>query len=136
MGRKFWGSKRWRCDRWIWGRALLLISVGQIFAGQPPLGILLLLLIAGTCFISAWRRSAIPLYTVTDDELLIGAGLFGNKRILWRDIKQMQQDGYGVRLISRQWFGGVPLSLSGLPRAARDAFIKLVRAKVDEANAE
>lgn len=135
MVRKFWGSKRWRCDRWIWGSALVLISAGQIFTGQYSPGILLLLLIAALCFLSAWRRSTIPLYTVTDDALLIGAGWRGNKRILWRDIKHIQQDGYGVRLIGRQWFGGAPLSLTGLPRAERDAFMQLVRAKVDEANA-
>jgi hypothetical protein len=71
---------------------------------------------------------------VTDDELLIGGGLLRTKRLLWRDIKQMQQDGYGVRLIGRQWFGGAPLSLTGLPRAQRDEFIHLVRARVDAAN--
>lgn len=114
----------------------MLIAAGQLFTGQPPLSILLLLVFAGICFISAWRRSTVPLYTVTDDELLIGARLLGSKRILWHDIKQMQQDGYGVRLIGRQWFGGAPLGLMGLPRAERDAFIELVRAKVDEANAE
>jgi hypothetical protein len=135
MVQKFWGSKRWRCDRWIWGSALFLIAAGQLFTGQHPLGILLLLLIAGLCFLSAWRRSTIPLYTVTDDALLIGAGLRGYKRLLWRDIKDVQQDGYGVRLIGRQWFGGTPLNLTVLPRAERDAFMQLVRAKVDAANA-
>ena len=136
MVQKFWGCKRWRLDRWIWGSALVLIAGIQLFTGQSPLGILVLLLFASLCFVSAWRRSTVPLYTVTDDELLIGAGLLGSKRILWHDIKQMQQDGYGVRLIGRQWFGGAPLSLTGLPRAERDAFLELVRTKIDAANAE
>ena len=135
MVRKFWGSKRWRLDRWIWGSALVLIAAGQMFIGQPPPGILLLFLIAGLCFLSAWRRSTTPLYTVTDDALLIRAGWLRNKRLLWRDIKDIQQDGYGVRLIGRQWFGGAPLSLTVLPRTERDEIMQLVRAKVDEANA-
>jgi hypothetical protein len=45
-----------------------------------------------------------------DNELLTGVGWRGNKRILWHDIKQVQQDGYGVRLIDRQWFGGTPFA--------------------------
>ena len=135
MVREFWGNKRWRCERWIWGSALLLISAGQVFSGQGLLGVFLLLLMAGLCFTSAWRRSTIPLYTVTDDEICIGRGLLGNKRIAWRDIKLVQQDGYGARLIGRQVFGGAPLSLSGLPRAEREAFMQLVEGKVGAANA-
>ena len=135
MVQKFWGSKRWRCDRWIWGGALVLIAAGQLFSAPHRPGILLLLLIAGFCFVSAWRRSTMPLYTVTDDALLIGTGLRGTKRLFWRDIKQVQQDGYGVRLIGREWFGGTPLNLTSLPKAQRDEFLQLVRAKVDEVNA-
>ena len=136
MVREFWGHRRWRLDRWIWGSALAVIAVIQLFTRQSPLGILLLLLLAGLCFISAWRRSTAPLYTVTDDELLFGQVWHGRKRILWHDIKQICQDEYGVRLIGREWFGGTSLSLMGLPRTDRDVFLELVRAKVDEANAE
>ena len=130
----FWGSKWWRCDRWIWGGALLLIALTPLSTNQHSLGSLPLLFLSGLCFISAWRRSSMPLYTVTDDELLIGGGWRGYKHIRWHDIKQVQQDGYGVRLIGRQWFGGTPLSLMGLPRAERDEFLRLVRMKVDAAN--
>ena len=136
MVREFWGGKIWRLDRWIWGSVLVVIAGIQLFTGQSPLGILVLLVLAGICFLAAWRRSTVPLYTVTDDALLFGPGWFGRKRILWHDIKQIQQDGYGVRLIGRQWFGGAPLSLTGLPRTERDAFLALVRAKVDAANVE
>jgi hypothetical protein len=134
MVQQFWGSKRWRCDRWIWGIALLLIATAQIVTGRHPGDFLLLLVISGLCCLSAWRRSTTPLYTVTDDALLIGAGLRRSKRILWRDIKELQQDGYGARLIGRQWFGGTPLSLTGLPRAQRDEFLQLVQSRVDAAN--
>jgi hypothetical protein len=134
MEHKFWGSKRWRCDRWLWGSALVLIGVGAVFTAPPRPGMLLLLLIAGLCFVSAWRRSTMPLYTVTDDALLIGTGFRRTKRLLWRDIKQVQQDGYGVRLIGREWFGGAPLNLTSLPKAQRDAFLQLVRTKVSEVN--
>jgi hypothetical protein len=114
---------------------LFAIAVAPLFTAPHPRGSLPLLLLAGPCLISAWRRSTIPLYTVTDDELLIGGGWRGYKRIPWHDIKHVQQDAYGVRLIGRQWFGGTPLSLTGLPRAERDEFMRLVGAKVDAANA-
>jgi hypothetical protein len=71
---------------------------------------------------------------VTDDALLLGTGGFGKKRILWRNIKHMQQDAYGVRLIGREWFGGTSLSLTGLPKAERDEFLQRVQEKVDAAN--
>ena len=135
MVREFWGSKRWRSERWIWGSALLLITAGQVFSGQGLLGVFLLLLMTGLCFTSAWRRCTIPLFTVTDDDICIGRGLFAIKRLAWRDIKQVQQDGYGVRLIGRQLFGGAPLNLGGLPRAEREAFLQLVQDKVCAANA-
>jgi hypothetical protein len=135
MVRKFWGNTRWRYDRWIWGSALFLIALVQACAGQQPFGVLVLLFLAGVCLFSAWRRSTTPLYTVTDDELLIGTALFGTKRLRWRAVKTVQQDAYGVRLIGWQWFGGLPLSLTGLPRADRDEFMQLVRARVEAANA-
>lgn len=135
MVRQFWGSKRWRRDRWLWGGALLLIAALPLFTAPHPRGSLPLLFLAGLCLISGWRRSTMPLYTVTDDALLIGGGWRGYKRILWRDIKQVQEDGYGARLIGWQWFGGTPLSLTRLPKAERDEFMRLVRAKVEEANA-
>jgi hypothetical protein len=40
MVRKFWGRKRWRLDRWIWGSVLVLIAAGQIFVGQHPLEVI------------------------------------------------------------------------------------------------
>lgn len=135
MVRTFWGSKRWRLDRWLWGIVLSLIAVVHMFTVPRSWHAFPLLLIAGLCFISAWRRSTMPRYMVTDDALLIGAGWLGNKRILWRDIKHVQQDSYGVRLIGRQWFGGTPLSLTSLPKSEREAFMQLIQSKVDEANA-
>ena len=133
MVRQFWGRTLWRCDRWIWGGALLFLAAVKMFAGQQPLA-LLLLGIACMCFLSAWRRSTIPLFTITDDELLIGTRLSGNKRLLWRAIKEVQEDGYGVRLVGRELFGGAPLNLTNLPKAQRDEFMQLVRAKVEAAN--
>jgi hypothetical protein len=135
MQQEFWGSKRWRYDRWIWGGVLLLITLVQLLVGQPARVIFLLLCLSGVCFFSAWRRSKLPFYTVTDNELLMGTGGFGKKRILWSSIKDIQQDAYGVRLIGREWFGGTSLSLTALPKAERDEFLQLVREKVDAANA-
>ena len=134
MVETFWGRKWWRYDRWIWGGALLVIAAGQLSAGRSSPGVLLLVCMSGFCFLSAWRRSTIPLYTITDDALVMRTGLLGNKRLLWRDIKQMQQDGYGVRLIGWQWFGGAPLNLAGLPRAQRETFLQLVQDKIAAAN--
>lgn len=136
MVRAFWGTRWWRYDRWIWGIAFVLIAAIQGSSGQDVRGVLLLLLLAVMSFFSAWRRSTVPLYTVTDDELLIGAQLWGRKCILWRDIKQMQQDGYGVRLIGREWFGGASLNLTRIARAERDDFVQLVQAKVAQAVAD
>jgi hypothetical protein len=87
-------------------------------------------------FFSAWRRSTVPLYTVTDNELLIGARLLGHKRILWRDIKQIQQDGYGVRLIGHELFGGTSLNITSIAKAERDDFVQLVQDKVAQAVGE
>ena len=93
---------------------------------MPPL------LLTGICLLSAWRRCTVPVYTVTDDELLVGSGLIGKKRITWREIRGVQQDGYGVRLIGREWFGGTRLHLSRLPKEERDAFLELVQTKVGQ----
>lgn len=96
---------------------------------MPPL------LLTGICLLSAWRRCTVPVYTVTDDALLVRSGLTGKKRIVWREIQDVQQDGYGVRLIGREWFGGTNLHLSRLPKAERDTFLELVQTKVGQANA-
>lgn len=136
MVRTFWGSRWWRYDRWIWGIVFVLIAAIQSSSGQDARGVLLLLVLAGMSFISAWRRATVPLYTVTDDELLIGSRLLGRKRIRWRDIKQIQQDGYGLRLIGREWFGGTSLTLTSIAKAERDDFVQLVQDKVAQAVAE
>jgi hypothetical protein len=102
--------------------------------GRPLSGIMPPLLLTGICLISAWRRCSLPVYTLTDDELLIGTGLIGKKRIAWREIQEVKQDGYGVHLIGREWFGGTHLHLSRLPKAARDEFLQLVQTKIGQAN--
>lgn len=135
MIQTFWGSKWWRYDRWVWGIVFILIAAVQSSSGQASRGVFLLLILGGMSFVSAWRRSRVPLYTVNDDELLVGTKLLGHKRILWRDIKQIEQDGYGVRLVGREWFGGTSLNLNSLPRAQRDDFVQLVQSKVERAAA-
>lgn len=134
--RTFWGSRWWRYDRWIWGIVFVLIAAIQSSLGQGARGVLLLLGLAVMSFFSAWRRSTVPLYTVTDDELLIGSRFVGRKRILWRDIKQIQQDGYGIRLIGHELFGGTSLNLTSIARAQRDDFVQLVQDKVRQAVAQ
>jgi len=134
--RTFWGSRWWRYDRWVWGIVFVLIATIQSTSGQDRRGVLLLLVLAAMSFFSAWRRSTVPLYTVTDDELLLGSRLMGRKRILWRDIKQVQQDGYGVRLIGHEWFGGTSLNLTSIPKAERDDFMQLVQNRVAQAGGE
>lgn len=135
MVHTFWGSRWWRYDRWIWGIVFVMIAAVQRSAGQAAQATVLLLVLAGMSFVSAWRRSRVPLYTVTDDELLIGTRLLGHKRILWRDIKEVQQDGYGVRLIGREWFGGTSLNLNSIAKAQRDDFVQLVKSRVEQAEA-
>ena len=133
MVRTFWGSRWWRYDRWIWGIVFVMIAAVQRSAGQGSQATVLLLVLAGMSFVSAWRRSRVPVYTVTDDELQIGTRLLGVKRILWRDIKEVQQDGYGVRLIGREWFGGTSLNLNSIAKAQRDEFVQLVKSRVERA---
>ena len=136
MTRKFWGSLGWRYNRWIWAFAFFLLSARQIVSGRPLSGIMPPVLLTGICLVSAWHRYTVPVYTVTDDELLIGAGLMGKKRIRWREIQEVKQDGYGVRLLGRERFGGTALHLSRLPKAERDEFLQLVQTKIDQANAD
>jgi len=136
MTREFWGSSGWRYNRWLWAFAFLLLSVRQMISSRPLSGIMPPLLLTGICLLSAWRRCSVPVYTVTDDELLVGSGLIGKKRIVWREIRDVQQDGYGVRLIGREWFSGTNLHLSRLPKAERDEFLQLVQTKVGQANAD
>lgn len=93
-------------------------------------------LLTGICLLSAWRRCTVPVYTVTDDGLLVGSGFIGNKHIAWRDIRDVQKDGYGVRLIGREWFKGTNLYLSRLPKTERDEFLQLVQTKVGQANTD
>ncbi|MDH3601568.1 MAG: hypothetical protein OEU26_18300 [Candidatus Tectomicrobia bacterium] len=136
MTREFWGSSGWRYNRWLWAFAFFLLAARQFLAGRPLSGIMPPLLLTGICLLLAWRRCTAPVYTVTDDELLIGTGLIGKKRIDWREIQDVQQDGYGVRLIGRERFGGTALHLSRLPKAERDEFLELVQTKVGQANAD
>lgn len=134
MIHKVWGGKGWRYNRWLWALAFLLIGGRQLMAGQPPSSTVPMLLFAVVCIGSAWRRSIVPLYVVTDDELLMSAGLFSKKQVLWRDIKEVKREGYWVRLIGHRAFGGTDLNLYRLAKSERDGFLQLVQSKVDHAN--
>jgi hypothetical protein len=136
MTQDFWGNSGWRYNRWLWAFAFLWLSARQIMSGRPLSGIMPPLLLTGICLLSAWRRCTVPVYTVTDDALLTSTGFIGQKRLVWREIQDVRQDGYGVRLIGRDWFGGTALHLNRLPKAERDEFLELVQTKVGQANAD
>ncbi len=134
MVHKVWGGKGWRYNRWLWALAFLYLGGRQLMAGQPPSSTLPMLLIAIVCVFSACRRAIVPLYVVTDDELLMGVGVFRKKQILWRDIKEIKREGYWVRLIGHRAFGGTDLNLYRLAKSERDGFIQLIESKVDDAS--
>lgn len=130
MTRMFWASKARRISMSVWAFVFLLVGVSQFRAGHHPLVSLLFLLISAMGFRIAWRRITAPLYTVTDDVLLISGVWLGRKRLCWRDIKEVKEDERSVRLVGREWVGGTELFPHYLSEAEQQSFLELVRTRV------
>lgn len=130
MTRMFWARKTRRISMSAWALVFLLVGVSQFRAGHHPLVLLLFLLIAVMGFRIAWRRITTPLYTITDEELLISGVWLGRKRLRWRDVKELKEDERSVRLVGREWVGGTELSPQHLSDAERQSFLELVRDRV------
>jgi hypothetical protein len=83
----------------------------------------------------AWRRVAVPLCTMTDEDLRMSGVLIGNKRMRWQDIKEVRQEDDWVRLIGREWIGSTQINLNHLQPTERQVFVQLVQEHVHKANA-
>jgi len=82
----------------------------------------------------AWRRVAVPLYTVTDEDIHISGVLIGDKRRRWQDIKEVQQEDNWIRLIGREWIGSAQINLNHLPPTERQELVQLLQQHVHSAN--
>ncbi|PON17416.1 hypothetical protein C2W62_13370 [Candidatus Entotheonella serta] len=119
----------------VWALVFLLIAVAQVLSQQSLFITFLFLAIACVGGRIAWRRVALPLYTLTDEELCISGVFVGYKHVRWQDIKAVEQDEDWLRIIGREWIGSTQINLNHLVQIERDEFINLVRQHVDGASA-
>ena len=82
----------------------------------------------------AWRRVAVPLYTVTDEDIHISGVLIGDKRRRWQDIKEVRQEDNWIRLIGREWIGSAQIKLNHLPPTERQELVQLLQQHGHSAN--
>ncbi len=136
MTRTFRTHTRRRVSMTLWTIVFLLIGVTQVFSAQPPLVVILFLIIAAIGARIAWRRVTMPLYTLTDENLLISGVLVGHKRLRWQDIKDVKQESNRIRIIGREWIGGAEINLNFLSNHEQDEFLQLLQANIERAQAE
>jgi hypothetical protein len=135
MTRTFWTHNKRRVSMFVWAVAFLLIATAQLLSHQPPLMALLFFLVACVGCRIAWRRVAVPLYTMTDEDIRMSGVLIGDKRMRWQDIKEVRQEEDWVRLIGREWIGSTQINLNHLQPSERQVFMQLVQEHVHKANA-
>jgi hypothetical protein len=134
MTRTFWNHNQRRLSMFVWTLVFLLIAAVQLLSRQHPLMTLLFFLTACAGCRIAWRRVAVPLYTMTDEDIRMSGVLIGDKRMRWHDIKDIQQEENWVRLIGREWIGSAHINLNHLPATERQEFVQLMRQHVHSAN--
>ncbi len=135
MTRTFRTHMKRRVSMFVWALVFLLIAVAQVLSQQSLFITFLFLAIACVGGRIAWRRVALPLYTLTDEELCISGVFVGYKHVRWQDIKAVEQDEDWLRIIGREWIGSTQINLNHLVQIERDEFINLVRQHVDGASA-
>lgn len=134
MNRTFRTHNKRRFGMILWTLVFLLIAVVQLLSRQPPLSAIIFFLAACMGCRIAWRRVAVPLYTLTNEDLRIAGVLIGYKRVRWQDIKDVKQEEDGMRLIGREWIGSTQINLNHLQPAEQHEFVQLVRQQVHRAN--
>jgi hypothetical protein len=117
----------------VWALVFLLLAAVQLVSQQNPFTTLVMFLIACAGCRIAWRRVAVPLCTLTDEDIRISGVLIGDKRLRWHDIKEIREEEDWVRLIGREWTGGAQMNLNHLQPTERHEFMRLVREHVHNA---
>jgi hypothetical protein len=134
MTRTFWNHNQRRISMFVWTLVFLLIAAAQLLSRQNPLTTLIFFLTACAGCRIAWRRVAVPLYTVTDEDIRMSGLLIGDKRMRWQDIKEVRQEDNWIRLIGREWIGSAHINLNHLPSAERQELVQLLQQHVHRAN--
>ena len=135
MTRTFRPHNKRRVSMFIWATAFLLIAAAQLISRHPPLIAIAFFIIACMGCRVAWRRVAVPLCAVTDDDIRISGVLMGDKRLRWRDIKEAREEENWLRLIGREWMENAQINLNHLQPTERQEFVQLVQQRVREVDA-
>ncbi|ETW98397.1 MAG: hypothetical protein ETSY1_18900 [Candidatus Entotheonella factor] len=134
MNRTFRTHNKRRLSMMLWTLVFLFIAAAQLLSGHPSLSAIIFFLAACMGCRIAWRRVAVPLYTLTDEDIRIAGVFIGYKHVRWQDIKDVKQSDDEIRLVGREWVGSTQINLNHLQPTERHDFVQLVQQLVHRAN--